>query len=311
MPEHDAPPSTPDVPDVVRACVRMTGAGIAIAVLPYALGTGALAAFDWLNGGTLLGDDDMTGAARVLLLCTLVAAAGVVALGVRAAWQVRGMRGGGPRSWLAVIAATLLAWCWPPLWFLTTPWMFVGSTLAVRPLWWSHRAWGEVTADDAREHLRIALWVTAAITFLAHVMAWLLVLATAWQVPPEEFARVEAIRRGEPVELRDWERRAGDGTDDGVIVFDTLMQGATAAGRGVGGHMTHWPTSLGLWPELAQRWMAPRPEGPTYRESWWVAGLAFAMSLAFWTPLMLAWTWLGAPDPRRLPAAGVATETQA
>lgn len=312
MPDHDAlPTGVPEVSNVVRACIRMTGAGVAIAVLPYALGTGTRVAVAWLTGGPLLGDDDATGGARVLLLCTLVAAGGVLALGVRAAWQVRGMRGGGPRAWLAVVAATLLAWCWPPLWFLTTPWMFVGATLAVRPLWWSCRAWGEVTADDAREHLRMALGVTAGITLLAHVMAWLLVLATAWPIPAEAFARVEATRRGNPVEPRDSELQGGGVSENSLVFYESVMQGATAAGRGVGGCMTHWQMSLGLWPDVAQRWIAPGPEGPTSRESWWIAGLAFVMSLVFWTPLMLAWTWLGAPDPRRLPAAAATTAVEA
>jgi hypothetical protein len=79
------------------------------------------------------------------------------------------------------------------------------------------------------------------------------------------------------------------------------MPGATVAGRAVGGDMTHWFSSLGPWPVFAQRWIAPHPAGPTRRESWTIAGLAFLASIVFRTPLMLAWTSYGLPDPRRLP----------
>lgn len=302
MPEDESQSSGPAMSDVVQACIRMTGAGIAIAVLPYALATGLVVSSDGLYNDHLLGDDDLTVIARVLLLCTLVAGAGVVAVGVRAAWRVRAMRGGGPRPWLAVVAATLLVWCWPPLWFLTTPWMFVGATLAVRPLWWSQRVWGEVTAEDARDHRRMAFGLTVAVTVLAHVMAWLLVFAAAPAVPAEEFARVDAIRRGERVEPREWERGPAANAGDGIDFVDTLFPVATAAGRVVGGDMSHWNTAIGPWPLFAQRWIARGPEGPTSRQSWTIAGLAFLASIVFWTPLMLAWTSFGLPDPRRLPS---------
>lgn len=302
MPEEESQSSGPAMSDVVQACIRMTGAGIAIAVLPYALAVGLVVGDGVLNGDRLLGDDDLTVIARVLLLCTLIAGAGVVGVGVRAAWRVRAMRGGGPRLWLAVVAATLLVWCWPPLWFLTTPWMFVGATLAVRPLWWSQRVWGEVTAEDARDHRHMAFALTVAVTALAHVMTWLLVFATAPAVPAEDFARVDAIRRGERVELRAWERTAPGAADDGITFDDGIMARVTVAGRAVGGDMTHWFSSLGPWPVFAQRWIAPHPAGPTRRESWSIAGLAFVASIVFWTPLMLAWTSYGLPDPRRLPS---------
>ncbi len=97
MPEDESQSSGPAMSDVVQACIRMTGAGIAIAVLPYALATGLVVSSDGLYNDHLLGDDDLTVIARVLLLCTLVAGAGVVAVGVRAAWRVRAMRGS-PRS---------------------------------------------------------------------------------------------------------------------------------------------------------------------------------------------------------------------
>lgn len=307
MAEDESQSSGPSVSDAVQACIRMTGAGLAIAVLPYALANGLVVAYGGLNGDRLLGDDDLTVIARVLLLCTLVAGAGVVALGVRAAWSVRDMRGGGPRTWLAVVAATLVAWCWPPLWFLTTPWMFVGATLAVRPLWWSQRVWGEVTAEDAQDHRRMAFALTVVVTLLAHVMTWLLVIATAPIVPAAEFARVDAIRRGERVEPREWERGPAASAGDGIEFVDTLTPGATVAGRAVGGDMTHWFASLGPWPVFAQRWIARGPEGPTRRESWTIAGLAFLASMVFWTPLMLAWTSYGLPDPRRLPPGAAAS----
>lgn len=302
MSDDPSQTSGPAVSDVVQACIRMTGAGIAIAVLPYALATGLVVSSDGLYNDHLLGDDDLTVIARVLLLCTLVAGAGVVAVGVRAAWRVREMRGGGPRTWLAVVAATLVAWCWPPLWFLTTPWMFVGATLAVRPLWWSQRVWGEVTADDARDHRQMAFGLTVAVTLLAHVMAWLLVFAAAPTIPAEEFARIEAIRRGERVAPREGERAPAAEGGGGFDFYDTLMPGATAAGRVVGGDMTQWNNSIGPWPLFAQRWIAPHAAGPTRRESWSIAGLAFIASIVFWTPLMLAWTSYGLPDPRRLPS---------
>lgn len=303
MADAQSQPGGPAISDAVQACMRMTAAGIAIAVLPYALAAGVVVGYGGLYGDRMLGDDDLTGTARILLMCTLVAGAGVVARGIRAAWTVRDMRGGGPRPWLAVVAGTLVAWCWPPLWFLTTPWMFVGATLAVRPLWWSQRVWGEVTAEDARDHRQMAFALAVAVTVLAHVMTWLLVFATATPVPAEEFARVEAIRRGEQVAPREWERRPEDAADGGIVFYDGLMAGTAAAGRSVGGDMTHWNTSLGPWPTFAQSWIARGSEGPTRRESWTIAGLAFIASLIFWTPLMLAWTSFGLPDPRRLPEA--------
>jgi hypothetical protein len=299
--EDESQSSGPSVSDAVQACIRMTGAGIAIAVLPYALATGVAVAADRQATGHVLGTDDLTGTARVLLLCTLVAGAGVLAAGVRAAWRVRAMRGGGPRIWLAVVAATLAAWCWPPLWFLTTPWMFVGATLAVRPLWWSQRVWGEVTAEDAQDHRRMAFALTVVVTLLAHVMTWLLVVATAPIVPAAHFARVEAIRRGEAVASRDGDREPASVA---TARLDMLMPGATAAGRLVGGDVTRWNTAIGPWPLFAQRWIVRGAEGPTSRESWTIAGLAFLASMVFWTPLMLAWTSFGLPDPRRLPPGG-------
>lgn len=303
MTDEQSQPAGPSISDAVQACMRMTAAGIAIAVLPYALATGLAAGGAALHGDPVFGDDDLTGTTRILLLCTLAAGTAVVVRGVGAAWTVRDMRGGGPRTWLAVMAATLVAWCWPPLWFLTTPWMFVGATLAVRPLWWSQRVWGEVTAEDARDHRQMAFALTVAVTVLAHVMAWLLVFATAPVVPAEEFARVDTIRRGGQLEPRDWERAASGEAGNGLVFVDGLMAGATAADRVVGGDMTHWFASLGPWPVFAERWIAPRPEGPTRRESWSIAGLAFIASIVFWTPLMLAWTSYGLPDPRRLPDA--------
>lgn len=305
MADEQSQPGGPAISDAVQACMRMTAAGIAVAVLPYALAAGVVVGDGGLYGDRMLGDDDLTGTARILLVCTLIAGAGVVARGIRAAWTVRDMRGGGPRTWLAVTAATLVAWCWPPLWFLTTPWMFVGATLAVRPLWWSQRVWGEVTAEDARDHRQMAFALTVAVTVLAHVMTWLLVFAAAPPVPAEEFARVDKIRRGETVEPREWER-APAVKEDMIEYLDEPLAGATAAGRFVGGDMSQWTASLGPWPAFAQTWIAPRPEGPTRRESWTIAGLAFIASIVFWTPLMLAWTSYGLPDPRRLPEAPAA-----
>ena len=90
-------PGGPAISDAVQACMRMTAAGIAIAVLPYALAAGVVVGYGGLYGDRMLGDDDLTGTARILLMCTLVAGAGVVARGIRAAWTVRDMRGGGPR----------------------------------------------------------------------------------------------------------------------------------------------------------------------------------------------------------------------
>ena len=78
--------------------------------------------------------------------------------------------------------------------------------------------------------------------------------------------------------------------------------GAVAAGRYVGGHWSFTQTALGLWPELAQAWIAPGPEGPTYAESWSIAALAFILSLAFWLPWMLWWTSIGAREARHTTA---------
>ena len=302
----EADPS--DSPDVVRACLQMTAAGIAVAVLPYALHVGAMLVLRALAGGGFrLADDDVTGMAQVMLLCTLAAGVIVLGSGMRAAWRTRlALRVHGYVGlWLALIAITLMLWCWPPFWYVTTVWMFVGATLATRPLWWAGASAGPMDADDVRTHRRYALAIAAGITVLSHVAAWTAVLASSFVVPPEEFARVEAIRRAEPVERREWELNAGsDGATTGGLDFIEMATdgGAVAAGRYVGGHWSFTQTALGLWPELAQAWIAPGPEGPTYAESWSIAALAFILSLAFWLPWMLWWTSIGAREARHTTA---------
>jgi hypothetical protein len=129
------------------------------------------------------------------------------------------------------------------------------------------------------------------------VAAWTSVVASSFAVPPEEFARVEAIRRGEAVERRAWEAEA-ESKAGGIDFIELAMDGgAVAAGRSVAGHESFSLMSVGYWPSLAQRWIAPAPEGPTYEESWFIAALAFVLSLAFWLPWMLLWTWIGARTP--------------
>lgn len=299
--------SPPDAPDVVRACVKMTAAGIAVAVLPYALLAGLFVGISLWAGRPMLGEDDVTGMARVMLLCTLGAGLVVLGSGLRAGWQVRALIGSHGRigRWLAIAAATPVLWCLPPFGFVTTLWMFVGVSLATRPLWWAAASSGPLDEDDARTHLRYALAIAAGIAVLSHVAAWTTVLAATRVVPPEEFARVEAIRRGEPVERREWEvEQATQGSWAGGIDFISFVTGggAVAAGRYVGGDMSPFQFALGYWPELAQAWIAPAPEGPTDTESWSIAALAFTMSLAFWLPWMLAWTWLGRGRATQLPA---------
>jgi len=285
-------------PDVVRACLQMTAAGIAVALLPYALLAGMFAAFALWEGQPVLGDDDLTGVARVVLLCTLAAGLVVFANGLRAAWRVRAAIGPSGRvgRWLVVAAATLVVWCVPPFWGFTTVWMFVGATLATRPLWWAGASTGPMDDDDVRTHRRYALAITAGIAVLSHVAAWTSVVALSFAVPPEEFARVEAIRRGEVVEPREWEVNSGsNGTTTGGLDFIEMTEGgAVAAGRYVGGHWSFTQPSIGAWPVLAHVWTMP-PEGPTYAESWFIAAAAFGLSLAFWLPWMLWWTWIGAP----------------
>lgn len=287
-----------DAPDVVRACLQMTAAGIAVAVLPYALHVGAMQTFRlWRGDGPGLADD-ASGMAQVLLLCTLVAGAVVLGAGLRAAWRSRlTLRAHGfVGAWLTLLLVTLAVWCWPPFWYLATAWMFVGSTLATRPLWWAGASSGPMDADDIRTHRRYALALAAGIAVLSHLAAWATVLASSPIVPAEEFARVDAIRRGEPVERREWELAGTEQADAGGLDFIELATdgGAVAAGRSVGGHWSFTQLSVGIWPAVAQAWIAPAPEGPTYAESWAVAALAILLSLAFWLPWMLAWTWLGA-----------------
>lgn len=295
----EADPSDP--PDVVRACLQMTAAGIAVAVLPYGLLVGMFATFALRQGQPVLGEDDLTGMARVVLLCTLGAGLFVVANGWRAAWRVRAAISphGRVGRWLAVAAATLVLWCVPPVWALTTLWMFVGATLATRPLWWAGASSGPMDADDVRTHRRYALAIAAGITVLSHVAVWTTVVAASFVVPPDEFARVDSIRRGEPVERREWELNAGanEATTGGLDFIEMATDGgAVAAGRYVGGHWSFTQTTIGIWPELAQAWIAPAPEGPTYAESWFIAALAFVLSLAFWLPWMILWTRMGAPQ---------------
>ena len=286
-----------DAPDVVRACFKMTAAGVAVAVLPYALHVGAMFALGGLNGdGFRLADDDVTGMAQVMLLCTLAGGAIVLVDGMRAAWRTRlALRAYGfVGLWLALAAIALLLWCWPPFWYVTTVWMFVGATLATRPLSWAGASTGAMDADDVRTHRRYALAIAGGITLLSHVAAWTTVVTSSFVVPPEEFARVEAIRRGEAVERRAWE--AATVPEAGSIDFieQAMDGGAVAAGRSVAGHMSGSLMAVGYWPVLAQRWIAPEAEGPTYAESWFIAALAFVLSLAFWLPWMLLWTWIGA-----------------
>lgn len=300
----DAAAATP--PDVVRACLKMTAAGVAVAVLPSGLHVGAMLVLRALRGeGLALAAEDAPGMAQVVLLCTLVAGVYVLAAGLRAAWRARltlkthGFVG----AWIAIAVATLVVWCWPPFWYFTTIWMFVGSTLATRPLWWAGASAGPVDADDARTHRRYALALAAGITLLSHIAAWTTVIATSVGVPGDEFARVAAIRRGDPVEPREWERAALErGDASGGLDFIEMVTdgGAVAAGRYVGGHWSFSQMSVGIWPMVAQSWIASAPEGPTYAESWLIAALAFVLSLVFWLPWVLVWTWLGARRHHRL-----------
>jgi len=293
----EADPS--ESPDVVRACLQMTAAGIALAVMPYALLVGMFAAFALWEGQPVLGDDDLTGMARVVLLCTLAAGLVVIGNGLRAAWGVRAAirpRGRVGR-WLAVAAATLVVWCLPPSWAFTTLWMFVGATLATRPLWWAGASAGPMDADDVRTHRRYALAIAAGITMLSHVAAWTAVVATAFVMPPEEFARVEATRGA--AERRAREEAPKDPTSGEIDFIETVTTaGAVAAGRYVGGDMSQWQLSLGPWAEIAQAWIAPGTKGVSYADSWSIAALAFVLSLAFWLPWMLWWTWIGAREAR-------------
>lgn len=289
-----------DAPDVVRSCLQMTAAGIAVGVLPYALQVGMFAAVAQWRGQPVLGDDDLTGMARVVLLCTLGAGLFVVGNGVRAAWRVRAALGphGRVNRWLAVAAVTLVIWCVPPFWAFTTLWMFVGATLATRPLWWAGASSGPMDADDVRAHRRYALAIAGVITVLSHVAAWTSVVATAYVVPPAEFARIEAAQAAV-------ERRAREETAGGIEFVEMITSaGAVAAGRFVGGDMSNWQLSLGPWAELAQELVAPGTKGVTYAASWFIAALAFVLSIAFWLPWMILWTWTGAPQAERAgPAA--------
>lgn len=290
-----------DSPDVVRACLQMTAAGIAVAVLPYALLVGMFAAFALWAGQPVLDDDDLTGMARVVLLCTLGAGLVVVGNGLRAGWRVRAAIG--PRGrvgrWLAVAAATLAAWCVPPFWAFTTVWMFVGATLATRPLWWAGASAGPMDADDVRTHRRYALAIAAGITVLSHVGAWTSVIATAYVVPPEEFARVEAMRDAAERRAREKAREPKEATTGGIEFVEMITTaGAVAAGRYVGGDMSQWQFSLGPWAEIAQEAIAFGTKGVTYADSWSIAALAFVLSLAFWLPWMLWWTSSGARAAR-------------
>lgn len=295
-----------EAPDIVRACLKMTAAGVAVAVLPYALHVGAIFVLSALNGeGFALASDDVTGMAQVVLLCALAAGLHVLGRGVltairaRVALRIHGFVG----AWLAIAGAALVLWCWPPFWYFTTVWMFVGATLATRPLWWAAASSGPLDADDVRTHRRFAMALTVGITVLSHVAAWTTVLASSFLVPAEEFARVDAIRRGEAVERREWELR--DGEEREPDFYDRAMLGATAAGRSVGGDMSAEQLFLGHWPQLVQARIAPAPEGPSYRESWYIAAIAFAMSLAFWLPWMLTWTWLTSRGRAQAPPAGM------
>lgn len=295
-----------DSPDVVRACLQMTAAGIAVAVLPYALMVGMFAASAWWEGRSVLGDDDLTGMARVVLLCTLGAGLFVVGNGLRAGWSVRAAIGtrGRVGRWLAVATVTLIVWCVPPFLAFTTVWMFVGATLATRPLWWASASAGPMDADDVRTLRRYALAIAAGLTVLSHVVAWTGVVATAFVVPPEEFARIEAMQRAVERREREEARHPAAGTAGGIEFIEMVTSaGAVAAGRYVGGDMSLWQFSLGPWAEIAQAWIAPGTHGVDYADSWRIAALAFVLSLAFWLPWMLWWTWSGA---RRAEGAGSA-----
>lgn len=289
---HDSPlTERSDPPDLVRACMAMTAAGVAVAVLPYGLMAALFAGMTWWQGdGPVLGGDDVTGMARVLLLCTLAAGVAAIVVGIRAAWQARlGLRAHGyVGAWLALAAATIAVWCWPPFQFVTSLWMLVGATLATRPLRWALAASGPLDGDDIRSLRRQVFGLTLVITVLSHVAAWTAVIGLAPPVPDGEFARVDAIRRGEPVERRPWEQ-------DGPFDVDVVLGGAIAAGRSVGGDMSPFVFAVGPWPTLAQWWIAPAAEGPTWRESWAIAAVAVVLSLVFWIPASTLWTLAGTP----------------
>lgn len=185
--------------------------------------------------------------------------------------------------WLLLAVPALAALVFPPFWFLGTVWLFISATLAVRALSWRLAARGAASSDHPSQRVRYRRWA-AGITLIAHVLAWGAVLAAAFPVSTEEFARIEAERRARV--------NAPAGVDAGGIDFIEMDGGgAIAAGRYVGGDMSAVEVSIGPWPAIAE-WLVV-PDGnpaPTERESWLVAALAFVASTLFWTPWVVMWT---------------------
>ncbi len=132
---------------------------------------------------------------------------------------------------------------------------------------------------------------------LAHVVAWASVFATAWPIGDETWVRIHAERAQA-------EARAAAGLDGGLD-FIEMDGGYIAAGRSTANSLSIDDNQVSeLWLALAGWVVLPEAaDDPTERESWWIAGIAFVASLAFWTPWTILWAWLGGSEARRLAAA--------
>ncbi len=270
-------------PSHTRALTWMAAAGIAIGVAPSALwavvGHAVRAQLECSAYPPL--SNITAGLFAVILAASAFAIAGGLAHAVSLARM-----GGTTRRvvvrWLVLAVLALAALVFPPFWFLGTVWLFVSATLAARPLWWGLAA--QEPASPVHHRLRRRSWRWAAgITLLSHVVAWGAVLATAFPVGTEGFARIETERRARV--------NAPAGADAGGIDFIEMDGGgAIAAGRHVGGDMSAVEASLGPWPAIAQWLIVPDgSDGPTERESWLIAGLALVASTLFWTPWVASW----------------------
>lgn len=241
----------------------------------------------------------LSDAALVVLVSILAAAALALAGGVIAA--IRLSRGEPPhrrfgRRWLIAVGVALSACTFPPFWFLSTPWMFLGCVLATRPVWWQLQGQPPVSTAAARACLSATVRRATVLAVVSHAMAWLTVIAVAWPVAPAEFARVEAERTARALGQRQSRQLEGGGID---FIEMTTGRGTIAAGRYVLGDMSATQFTIGLWPYLAHLLVVPDiDDDPTEHESWLVAGVAFVASMAFWTPWVILFVWLRSRDVR-------------
>lgn len=267
-------------------CARARAAAVAIAVVPHGVVLTFAGARPWLV-------PDLTAPPSWFDVLSVVAGSLAVVVGlyllgrgVAAAWRdvsplPRGDRAA-RRAWAALTAAAVALGCvLPATLVFSTVWTVISVALVLHVIGWEPRG-ASAPALDGWRRRRLA-W-TLGIVVLSHVLAWSITLAHARVVTDEDFARVDAIRAGTVVrtEYEDWP----------VDTYNLMMSGTVVAGRSVLGDMSMTQFTLGYWPLWAHLLVVPEGEpSPTRRESFVMAAVALAMSLAAWSAGLGAVAW--------------------